>query len=390
MDPQSTGGFSLTGPPTDSGANRPEPGMTIGPGETAPGQAPVSRAGSVSTGDDAELQPLLRSRMILIGVAGVAQWAIFALGMIRMLFGVTVPDEDLRTFWTGTVVAAIYGADHNLAPSRPGDARATAPSARDCRGDPDRRAGCAQHRRDDGFGGPRDSESRRDVAQRRDPHLDAPPRLLRRLDPKHGAPLGHRHRDLGCDGDDRHAGNLVAPAVATRPALPLGHQYPRVSDSHRWLRHLQLGANHRLPPRGGDRSQARQLPPPPEARRRGYGRRLPCTAPAAQTPLRSQADPARARRRRNVRLAIRTGGGRDHATQPPWRRAGLRLRPHQRRPFLLRHGIPARAHTRRGRHRGRAATACPGRSHPPSGMWGARRQRISWGWCTATSSRAIS
>ncbi len=87
---------------------RPVPGMTFVPGETTSGSVAGAHAGAVSTGDDAELQPLLRSRMIFIGAAGVAQWIIFALSMARAFFGVKMIAEEVLAFQIGTVVAAIY------------------------------------------------------------------------------------------------------------------------------------------------------------------------------------------------------------------------------------------------------------------------------------------
>jgi serine/threonine-protein kinase len=46
--------------------------------------------------------------MIFIGSAAMAQWAISSLGMTRLLFGITIPAGEIRSFLIGTAVAAAY------------------------------------------------------------------------------------------------------------------------------------------------------------------------------------------------------------------------------------------------------------------------------------------
>src|SRR5438309_2114712 len=108
MDAESTGGFSPADPLAEGGVVRPVTVMTFAPRETAHGPAAVPHAGAASAGEDAELQPLLRSRMIFIGAAGVTQWIIFALSMTRAFFGVPMFAEEVLAFRIGAVIASLY------------------------------------------------------------------------------------------------------------------------------------------------------------------------------------------------------------------------------------------------------------------------------------------
>ena len=87
----------------------------------------------------------------------------------------------------------------------------------------------------------------------------------------------------------------------------------------------------------------RPVSPAAATRRRRDGRSLPGRAPASETPLRREADPAGHRIRPEGPGAVRARGPAHRDAFPPEHRRDLRLRPDRGRHLLLCHGIPAGA-----------------------------------------------
>jgi hypothetical protein len=81
--------------------------QTVGMTRPPTGADGESSLGGRSTANDAGLQPLLRSRLIFIGIASLIAWTVYSLGVIGSVIGGSYAEDALSRCVTGTAIALI-------------------------------------------------------------------------------------------------------------------------------------------------------------------------------------------------------------------------------------------------------------------------------------------